>query len=134
MSVPNETGVAREAVEQLEKGGHELYVTIQNQAEFWNVVTRPKHNNGYGIDHQQANYYLRLIEQAFSLVTESKNSYRLWRRLVVDYSVSGVQVHDARLAAVMLDNGIEGILTLNNQDFKRYEPEGIMAFHPTSIV
>lgn len=38
-----------------------------------------------------------------------------------DYSVSGRQVHDANIVAVMLANGIDTLLTLNTADFKRYE-------------
>lgn len=41
--------------------------------------------------------------------------------LMRDYSVSGRQVHDANIVAVMLANGIDTLLTLNTADFKRYE-------------
>ena len=50
-----------------------------------------------------------------------------WRRLVVNYGVSGVQVHDARLVATMLVHDVTHILTFNTQDFIRYRPEGIIA-------
>jgi predicted nucleic acid-binding protein len=44
--------------------------------------------------------------------------------------VSGVQVYDARLAAVMHVHGINLILTLNVTDFSRFE--GLIALHPES--
>jgi len=34
-------------------------------------------------------------------------------------------VHDARLAATMIAREIESIVTLNERDFRRYEPEGV---------
>jgi hypothetical protein len=43
-----------------------------------------------------------------------------WRELVVARGVMGVQVHDARLVALMQIHGIKNILTLNCADFSRY--------------
>jgi predicted nucleic acid-binding protein len=51
--------------------------------------------------------------------------------LVTDHNVRGVQVHDARLAAIMHAYGLNHILTLNQQDFLRYP--GIQAVHPNQI-
>ena len=47
--------------------------------------------------------------------------------------VSGKQVHDARLVAMMLAWQIDSILTLNDRDFRRYEPEGIRIVTPDSL-
>jgi predicted nucleic acid-binding protein len=129
-----ESAIARTAIEQLQKDGHELLVSAQNQAEFWNVATRPKSNNGYGLTIQQTNSYLGLIEQAFPLITETEDSHHHWRKLVMDFNVLGVKVHDARLVAVMLEHGVERILTFNDEDFRRYEPAGITAVHPQAII
>ena len=43
-----------------------------------------------------------------------------WRKIVVDYSVSGVQVHDARLVASMRVHGVKRILTFDKHGFDRY--------------
>jgi predicted nucleic acid-binding protein len=43
----------------------------------------------------------------------------------------GVNVHDARLVAVMLVYGVKNILTFNTRDFNRYSE--IVAVHPTSV-
>ena len=47
------------------------------------------------------------------------------------HRVSGAQVHDARLAAVMTASGITRILTFNVRDFIRFA--GIEAIHPDQI-
>jgi hypothetical protein len=49
------------------------------------------------------------------------------------YAVSGVQVHDARLVAVMKVHGVAHILTLNAADFRRYIPEGITILDPYTV-
>jgi predicted nucleic acid-binding protein len=54
-----------------------------------------------------------------------------WRRLLVDYRVSGVQVHDARLVAAMHVYGVKRILTLNTTDFVRFDD--IEAIHPLDL-
>ena len=58
-------------------------------------------------------------------------TFRVWRRLVVEYGVMGAKVHDARLVAIMKVHGLDQILTFNGQDFGRYE--GVMAVHPETV-
>jgi hypothetical protein len=66
-----------------------------------------------------------------NLLREDDAVYREWRRIIVRYSVSGVQVYDARLAAAVLVHRIQHILTLNVADFNRYN--GVMAVYPGDV-
>ena len=125
--------VVRRAVRQLKTGGHRFHATPQNCAEFWNVATRPPANNGFGCTPVAAVRYLRLIERVFPVLLDEASTYAEWRRLVVNFGVSGIQVHDARLAAVMLVHGITHILTFNTADFTRYAPLGMVAVDPTTV-
>jgi len=58
--------------------------------------------------------------------------HREWRRILVDYRVSGVQVHDARLIAAMLVHGVTHILTFDAKDFSRFDK--IDAVHPLKVI
>ena len=69
----------------------------------------------------------------FPLLPDLPTLYAEWRRLVVTYGVSGVQVHDARLVAAILSHGATHILTFNTADFARYAPEGIVAVDPKTV-
>jgi predicted nucleic acid-binding protein len=51
--------------------------------------------------------------------------------LIVANRVNGVQVHDARLVAVMMAHGIRQIVTFDMGDFRRYA--AIEAIHPDKI-
>jgi len=62
---------------------------------------------------------------------ESEAAYLEWRRIVTEYRVSGVQVHDARLAALMYASHVSHVLTLNPRDFDRYP--GLTAVHPQDL-
>lgn len=125
--------VIRNAVKKLRQDGYKLQVASQNCVEFWNVVTRPIEKNGFGLTPADAELKLRRIERLFPLFPDSHLIYSEGRRLVFTYRVSGVQVHDARLVAVMKANGASHILTLNVKDFTRYANEGIVPIDPNTI-
>lgn len=55
-----------------------------------------------------------------TLLPDNERVYPLWRGIVAENNVRGVQVHDARLAALMQSHGVTHILTLNQPDFVRY--------------
>jgi len=57
--------------------------------------------------------------------------FRLPRRTRSNGFVSGRQVHDARLAAVMLAHGVSHVLTFNVEDFRRYP--GIVTVNPHDV-
>jgi predicted nucleic acid-binding protein len=105
-----------------------LFHTLQNAAEFWNVCTRPRERNGLGLPLREADRRLQLIEQQFLFSPETEATYARWRRIVMECGVSGVQVHDARLAAVMNVNNVSHLLTLNPRDFERFT--GLTPIHP----
>ena len=65
------------------------------------------------------------------MLPDSLAVHEEWRKLLVTHSVSGVQVHDARLVAAMREHGVKRILTFNVKDFSRYTD--IEAVHPLSV-
>jgi predicted nucleic acid-binding protein len=91
----------------------------QNLVEFWAVTTRPAAANGLGYTTQQAATEVGALKRLFDLLPELPLQDE-WERLVTHYSVSGKNVHDARLVAAMLVHGVGSILTFNAQDFVRY--------------
>lgn len=123
----------RAAVRKLRASGHRLRATPQNFVEFWNVATRPTERNGFGLVSAKADRLLRFVERLFPLLPDSPAVYTEWRRLVVSFGVSGVQVYDARLVAAMRVHGVTHILTLNTSDFVRYRTGGIFTVDPTSV-
>lgn len=108
-----------------------LYYTHQNIAELWNAMTRAVDRNGLGLSLQEAEQEVQVIEAGMSLLTDGEAVYREWRRIVTQFGIAGVHVHDARLAAAMYVHRIGHILTLNVTDFSRFP--GIIALHPKSV-
>ena len=122
--------IVQSAVAKLQGANAALFFTHQNISEFWNVATRPKEQNGFGLSVAEVAREVQNIERGLTFLPDSETLYREWRRVVVEYQVRGLQVLDARLAAAMLVHRIPHILTLNGEDFRRYR--GITAVHPSS--
>lgn len=118
-------------VKELQRRGETVYITPQNLVEFWNVATRPVSVNGLGMTPSQADQEAVQLERLFQLAPDTPDIYTHWRQLVVSAGVSGVQVHDTRLVAVMLAHGITHLLTFNSTDFNRFS--GITVVHPKDV-
>jgi len=119
------------ALAQLIGQGTTLHYTHQNIAELWNVMTRPIARNGLGLSTSEAETEVRAIERGMTLLPDSEAVYQEWRKIILRYAVSGVQVHDARLAAAMYVHGVRHILTLNVADFSRFV--GLTPLHPNEL-
>ena len=116
------------SLKELKRQGTELYFCLQNIAEFWNVCTRPTTRNGFDLSISETSQRVESIERTMTFLPDNELVYSIWRRLVAANSVRGVQVHDARLAAIMQAYGINHILTLNVPDFVRYT--NLQTIHP----
>jgi predicted nucleic acid-binding protein len=125
--------IIRQAIRLLRGQGNTPVTSPQNIAEFWNVSTRPATaRGGLGLSVQETEHRLRIIERLFQVLPDSPAGYPLWRQLVAQHGVMGVQVHDARLVAWMQAHGITHLLTLNAADFARYP--GIVALVPHAVL
>ncbi len=130
-SDPNHIFV-RDGIYSLLLNGEEVCYTSQNLGEFWNVCTRPTTaRSGFGLSIEETNRRAQVIERYFTFLPDSEAIHTEWRRLVVDYRVSGVKVHDTRIVASMYVHGVTQIITFNTDDFTRYSE--ITAIHPTVI-
>lgn len=121
------------AIRNLKSNDDEVRILPQTCVEFWNVATRPVLGNGFGLSIDNANHSLQLVEELFPLLPDNARIFERWRKLVVDFGISGVQVHDARIVAAMLVHDITRILTFNTKDFSRYSSLGIVAIDPAKV-
>jgi predicted nucleic acid-binding protein len=124
--------LVRDAIRALLSEGEPFYYAHQNRREFWNVSTRPVERNGLGYTIEQAQQRLAEVDAVFRRLPDRAESGVIWDRLVAQYGVVGVAVHDAQLVATMLAHGVPEILTLNDADFRRYAAE-ITVLHPAQV-
>ena len=128
-----ERPVALAALRTLGGQGETLNTSPQNYTEFWSSATRPIANNGLGMTPIHAERLVRRLRLLFPLLPDTPAIFDEWLRLVVAANVSGRQVHDTRLVAVMLTHGITHLLTFNVKDFLRFQPFGITVVHPADV-
>lgn len=126
-----EHAVVVAAVRKLQARGVKLCCGTQDMAEFWNVCTRPCDRGGMDLSVAETARRIHDLERLVTVFIEKAEQYRIWKALVEEYAVRGVQVHDARLVALMKSYSMSQILTLNGADFKRYN--GIMIVHPSGV-
>ena len=122
---------ARDAIARFSKDRNRICVTSQNLVEVWAVLTRPPDSNGLGLSPSQSDRVLARIESAVFRLPDLDDVFPVWRRLVVEYGISGKPAHDARLVAAMIAHGIAHILTFNTADFVRFA--GIEVLHSARL-
>ena len=124
---------AIQAVGELHQQKVRLYITPQNLIEFWAVASRPKASNGLGLDLLETRRRIEDFQKSFHLAEDTPRVYEEWLALVIAHGVSGKQVHDARLVAVMKAHGINAMLTFNTEDFRRYAGPDLAFLHPDDV-
>ena len=120
------------AVSSLLASGALLRTVPQSLFEFWVVATRPTDKNGLGLSITDAESELLSLIQSFPILPDDPALVTYWRQLVVRYSVTGKQAHDARYIAAMQAHGLTHILTFD-ADFYRYAAEGIIVVDPAHV-
>jgi predicted nucleic acid-binding protein len=121
-----------DALAVLKKQGEDLCIVPQNLYEFWVVATRPASANGLAMSIAQAEVELSAIKKLFNFLNDTPTVYAEWERLVLRYSVSGKNAHDARIVAAMGVHGITQLLTFNAADFNRFSD--IVVLTPTGVL
>jgi predicted nucleic acid-binding protein len=98
--------------------GEVLVTSTQCLIEFWVVATRPRQVNGLGLSANTAALELQRFELLFAVLSDPPDLFLRWRKLVCDIPVTGKRAHDARIAAWMIEHGVERVITYNVSDFR----------------
>jgi len=124
----------RRSIKILRSRGERLVTLTQNISEFWNVCTRPvTARGGYSFTVDETAKKVKLLERLIAVRPDSEAAYQEWKRLLVAHSVKGTKVHDARIVAAMKAYDITHLLTLNTDDFKRFD-SFITIIEPKDVV
>jgi predicted nucleic acid-binding protein len=121
-----------EAVSSLTRQSHVLCVCAQVLIESYVVATRPLKDNGLGFAPEQGRQLIADLKQSFPCLPEPHDIADRWEAVITQHSVSGRQGHDARIAALMMANGVNNLITLNTSDFARYG--GLTAMTPSDAL
>jgi predicted nucleic acid-binding protein len=123
--------LVKDAIRRLLLDGHALVLAPQALTELWVVATRPVEVNGFGWTPSKTADAITRLRGQFPLLEEGPDTFERWFTMVIGVGVRGKRAHDARLAALLLSNGLSQILTLNTADFDSLP--GITAVHPSTV-
>src|SRR6266850_4197833 len=108
------------AIDAILRRNDVLCYTSQNVGEFWNMYTRPLDRNGYALPLKKRTGGQNTSKKSSGCSLTALRCMKSGGKLLVMYGVSGVQVHDARLAAAMRVHGVKRILTFNERDLRPF--------------
>lgn len=100
--------------------GLELWISRQVIREYLVQMTHPRSSpqpDGLTI----ATEHLETMQQSFRIADETAEVTAQLLDLLKTYPTGGKQVHDANIVATMLVNGVDTLLTMNVDDFRRFE-------------
>jgi predicted nucleic acid-binding protein len=123
--------IAARALSTLTARNEILCIAPQNIIEFWAVATRPRNENGLGLESVTAEQEIEIMMRLFLLLAYTPQVFHTWRHIVFTQGVLGKQTHDAHLVALMQVHAVESILTFNSSHFKRYS--GINVLDPAQV-
>jgi predicted nucleic acid-binding protein len=112
---------AREALDEWPARGTTLYTTGQILREYLSVATRPVERNGLGLSQADSVANARAFCGRLRLLDENEKVNTRLLALLDDVACRGKQVHDANIVATMLVHGVDTLVTLNVDDFVRFE-------------
>ena len=99
----------------------DLCTSGQILREYLAVATRPAEKDGLGLKLLDALGNVRAIRERTTLLAEDSQVADRLLGLLADVECRGRQVHDANLVATMLVHDIGAIVTMNLEDFARFE-------------
>ncbi len=102
-------------------GPTELCVSGQILREYLTVATRPAEKNGLGLNLPDALGNVQSIRERTTLLAEDGKVADRLLSLLADVECRGRQVHDANVVATMLVHGVRAVVTMNLEDFARFE-------------
>lgn len=109
-------------VQKMWEGDTVLWISRQVIREYLVQVTHPR-SLKTPLTTEQALQQMQVITTLFRVADETAEVTKHLLSLLKSYPTSGKQVHDANVVATMLAYGIDTLLTLNVDDFKRFQDE-----------
>lgn len=101
--------------------GTALYTSGQILREYLCVTTRPVEQNGLGMARRDAVANVTALRDRLRFLDETDKVCGRLLALLGEIRCSGKQVHDANVVATMLTYGVDVIVTLNGEDFARFD-------------
>jgi predicted nucleic acid-binding protein len=105
-------------IESALTGVPRLFASGQVFREYLVVATRPKKNNGLGMLPKNALENVAAFRRCIHRLGENNGVADRLATLIRKHKLSGKRIHDANIAATMLEHSLKDLITLNPGDFE----------------
>jgi len=102
-------------------GNVSLYLSGQILREYLVVATRKDSENGLGMKPEEALSNITEFRKCIHFLDETSGVIQRLLEMVGQHQLKGKKIHDANIAATMIDNGLVQVLTLNGNDFVKFK-------------
>lgn len=111
---------ALHVLNELPARGVELCVSGQVLREFLVVSTRPAAANRLGMTLADAANNVGAFVERTTVLPETRGVAERLRRIIQEMQCTGKAIHDANIAATMLEHGLTVVVTENAKDLRRF--------------
>ncbi|MBU1121916.1 MAG: type II toxin-antitoxin system VapC family toxin [Candidatus Omnitrophota bacterium] len=113
--------IALKIREDVIKGKVKGCVSLQNLSEFYSIITsRKRVQNPLSPETAVEEIKKYIMAEELLKIHFNKNTVGILCDLAKKYNVVAQSIYDLKIVATMIDNGINGIYTDNDKDFKQY--------------
>ena len=119
---------AKQLVERVQNGQVEGVLALQNLVEFCAVVTNRKAVPNVMSLKEAVKKVGNIMRLGFVVILPNNDTGDLFLKILEEKGVSGQKIHDIFLAATLLSNGVNTLVTENASDFS-----GIKGFKAVSL-
>lgn len=102
-------------------GNVSLYLNGQVLREYLVVATRKDSENGLGMKPEEALSNITEFRKCIHFLDETSGVIQRLLEMVGQHQLKGKMIHDASIAATMIDNGLVQVLTINGKDFEKFK-------------
>lgn len=108
---------AQTCLVHLLSSSEDLVVCLQNLVEFWAVATRPIKRKGLGWSTERTFLEIQKIRASFVVLEDPDDWFSTWINMVKAHRLEGKDVHDARIASIMLRNNVHKVVSSDRKGF-----------------
>ena len=119
---------AQSVIERINSREVDAFLSLQVLAEFYATITNPRKMVRPLSPEEATEAVRRYLQSGMVKLHIGESTFSLTMRLAAQYQLKGPNIFDAQIAATMLDNGINTIITADEADFRRFE--GIEVVNP----
>ncbi|MCP4136080.1 MAG: type II toxin-antitoxin system VapC family toxin [bacterium] len=111
--------LSKGALEKKYEQGAQYYISTQILRELYAIITNNKYLSN-PLSPETAKDVISYYQSEFNLLLITKDVISRLLEIVSGKNIKGQKIHDATIAATMIEHDINNIITFNDKDFRKF--------------